>query len=391
MLQLITDHHLYTVDFDVPVRAGNTKLPMRFVTSSKRLAVSLEEYRCQPRSRNYEDVNCSECDVCPITLCNTMLGAMFGYNNHTPMLACVPVQDYGHREHEVVLTDFAASPASIPVYAESLACDTAPAAVTKQIDYKDVKRDPKAIAAIQKEGRALVDADTWLEETVIERDDLVKNAQKSGETIHLGDLLTICSIKFWERVVAEHMYKGRICFRGDNVRDEQGAVAVFQELSANPTSVHSANSNIAYGCIPGNKSTVADAVRAYVQSLLKSKHKTWVQIPKELWPKKWHGKNYRRPMCLLKMALYGHPESGGHWERHLTEAVVSLGGAPVTSHPSSFWFAESKLLLTIYVDDLLLSGPEANHADLWDKLGKKINIDPPEALDRFLGRHHLQL
>ena len=94
-------------------------------------------------------------------------------------------------------------------------------------------------------------------------------------------------------------------------------------------------------------------------------------------------------MCLLKKSLYGHPESGGHWEKHLTKALVGLGGKPVKEHPSSYWFAESKLLLTVYVDDLLLSGPSGNHSQFWERLqAAKINIGEPEELDRYLGRDH---
>ena len=163
---------------------------------------------------------------------------------------------------------------------------------------------------------------------------------------------------------------------------------MFQELSASPTSIHSANSNIAYGCIPGHGTTQADAIRAYVQSLLKGLHDTWVSVPRELWPKEWQGK-YKKPMCFLRKALYGHPESGGHWERHLTEAIVSLGGEPVPNHPSTFWMPSSRLLLTVYVDDLLLSGPSGAHKAFWTKLGAHpINIEDPEPLDRFLGRTH---
>ena len=92
---------------------------------------------------------------------------------------------------------------------------------------------------------------------------------------------------------------------------------------------------------------------------------------------------------LLREALYGHPESGGHWERHLTEAIVSLGGEPVPNHPSTFWMPASRLLLTVYVDDLLLSGPSGAHKAFWTKLGAHpINIEDPEPLDRFLGRTH---
>ena len=97
-------------------------------------------------------------------------------------------------------------------------------------------------------------------------------------------------------------------------------------------------------------------------------------------------------MCLLHKALYGHPDSGGYWERHLTNAVKKRGGVPIHNHPSSFWFEDRKLLLTVYVDDLLLSGPEDQHAPFWRDLregGDSIVLEDPEPLGRFLGRSHI--
>lgn len=123
------------------------------------------------------------------------------------------------------------------------------------------------------------------------------------------------------------------------------------------------------------------------------KHETWVQIPPELYPKSGKFRGIEKPMCRLRMALYGHPESGAHWEQHLTEAVKHIGGEPVAGHPSSFYFAHTRMLLTVYVDDLLLSGPVENHACFWRALQVegKIKIDEPEVLDRFLGRRHEQI
>ena len=39
------------------------------------------------------------------------------------------------------------------------------ALVVKNLTRKEIQSDPKAIEAIQKEGRALVEAETWLEDT----------------------------------------------------------------------------------------------------------------------------------------------------------------------------------------------------------------------------------
>ena len=55
---------------------------------------------------------------------------------------------------------------------------------------------------------------------------------------------------------------------------------------------------------------------------------------------------------------------------------------------STFWLADDKLLLTIYVDDLMLSGPEGAHAKFWEALAEDVHLEEPESLDRFLGRHH---
>jgi len=278
----------------------------------------------------------------------------------------------------------------VPAAAEAAATPTVNAAVTRLLDRKETRANPKAIAAVRTEGRALADAGTWLESTVTEKTNLVNWAQTSGTHINMGELMSICSVKFSERAIEHHIYKGRICYRGDCARDEYGALAVYQEMAANPTTIHTANSNLAYGCMPGHKTTQADAIRAYIQALLNTACATWVAIPFDLWPEAWKGK-FKKPMCKLIRALYGHPESGAHWEVHLTQCIVGLGGVAVEGHPSSFWFAASRLLLTVYVDDLLLSGPEALHEEFWGQLGKQIDIDPPAPLSRFLGRAHVEV
>ena len=266
----------------------------------------------------------------------------------------------------------------------------APALVTKLLSRAEMHSDPSALEAVRSEALGLLKLKTWDESSVIEKDELTSQARRDGREIHVGDLMSICSIKFYECDKSMWKYKGRICFRGDAVRDAHNVAAVFQELSASPTSIQSANANIAYGLLPGNESQTSDAPKAYCQSLLKGRAPTWVAIPRELWHTSWRGK-YKRPCCKLLKALYGHPESGAHWEAHLTEAIVAAGGKEIFGHPSSFWFAGPRMLLTVYVDDLLLSGPVGGHDQIWSALRsgpKRIDLDPPENLDRFLGRTH---
>ena len=267
-------------------------------------------------------------------------------------------------------------------------CETANAFVHKLLDRKEW--DAEARKAIRAEADALVQEGTWLLETVTEKDELLDWAKSQPNTVHFGELMPICSIKHFESA-EKRKHKGRIVFRGDCVKDQYNLAAAFQDLSASPTTIQIAGNIIAYGSIPGHKITQADAIRAYVQSKLKSLHETWVAVPKELWPDKWFQEGKRKPMCRLNKALYGHPESGAHWERHLESAITSCGGEPIEGHPSSYWFPQSKLLLTVYVDDLLLAGPTEAHDNFWKMLRygpQPISPEDPEDLSRFLGRDH---
>ncbi len=195
-----------------------------------------------------------------------------------------------------------------------------PAAVTKLLSRKEMLSDPAALKAVKKEADGLTAKGTWDMSSVREAEALKREAQSSGSKVHLGSLMSICSIKFAE--LAEHLQilKGRIVYRGDSARDEWGAAAIYQELNASPTSIQAANATIAYGCFPGNKVTSADAVKAYVQAHLNSEHPTWVAVPPELQPASWRGK-YKKPIVRLIKALYGHPESGAHWQAHFEKIL----------------------------------------------------------------------
>ncbi len=74
----------------------------------------------------------------------------------------------------------------------------------------------------------------------------------------------------------------------------------------------------------------------------------------------------------------------------MERAVEKIGGRPVQHHPSPVFFAESKMLPTFYVDDLMLAGPDGGHDAIWNGLKKqKIALEDPDSLERFLGRTHI--
>ena len=253
----------------------------------------------------------------PSSMCEAIINAMYPErtNAFVPSMQCVPSSNHNeHREKENFSVDFADIPHHEPV---AFVCEGDPefhghlkgfsaitkeeatdiraalgapdviGAVTRLLDRKEWKSNPKAYEAIQSEADGLVAAGTWDHSTVQEKADVAAEAKSSGVSVHFGQLMTIVSEKYAELKEHLRVLKGRIVFRGDIVRDENGALGVFQNLAANPTSVQGLNHCIAYGGLPGHKTTQADAVKAHAQSILKSKHKTWVSLPYELWPKGW--------------------------------------------------------------------------------------------------------
>ena len=255
------------------------------------------------------------------------------------------------------------------------------AGVHMLIDRKDWYKHPGA-QEIDKEASGLLSNDTWSYDEVVSREELMR----SKTPLNIGRVMTILSIKHWETPELRKL-KARIVFRGDDIRDENNNLAVLQELKVNPSGLTGINFNLAYGALKGHKTTQSDVVRAYTQSYLQTKVPTWVELPPELTPPEFKG--VKRPCVRLQKSLYGHPESGHHWDYRFKQIMHLLGGKHVDNPQSTYWFEESGLLLSLYVDDILLSGPAKNHARFWDLLQKHLEIEEPSPVDRVLGGKHL--
>ena len=115
------------------------------------------------------------------------------------------------------------------------------AMVTKLLSRADMLAPPEALAAAPAEADGLRSVSMWDEVHPREFEDVRSESRKSGIKVHFGKLMTIASIKFYE--LAKHLQKmkGRVVYRGDCAKDEEGAAPVYGELGANPTSVQGLN------------------------------------------------------------------------------------------------------------------------------------------------------
>ena len=153
-----------------------------------------------------------------------------------------------------------------------------------------------------------------------------------------------------------------------------------------PATVEAARACDAYGCIPGNAAEQCDTEQAYTQAACVGTP-TWVRLPRGQWPPQWE--HMTDPVCLLILALYGHPDSGGHWEAHCEKQLTEAGFIHVTAWRSCFWHPQLKLYLDVYVDDFKLAGPSANLAAGWKLIRNAIKPDEPHRAGHFLGFKHV--
>ncbi|MHC4950810.1 MAG: reverse transcriptase domain-containing protein, partial [Planctomycetota bacterium] len=273
--------------------------------------------------------------------------------------------------------------------------------VTKTIPPKDPTfHSPEGKLAIQKEVGDLRAQTVWDESTVAEWG-TVKNQRHNGYPPMVGLLFIIMGLKNAELAGTSQaelaILKARAVFQGSNIRTGDGTPAhlLYQEVGATPSNLATAHCAIGAGALKGSRATTRDVKQAYIQSEidLPGRPRTWIRLPKYLWPKSWFNADgspkYVDPVCILKKSLYGHPESGAIWDKKLHKIMKGLGYDTVEGCPGFFYHAQLNVEVTVYVDDFILIAPPKLEAQIWAELEKHMTFkDPPEILGRYLGIYH---
>ena len=176
---------------------------------------------------------------------------------------------------------------------------------------------PAAKAAVQAEWDKLKKLGCWDESSVQELGAVKAKAVASGKKIHIGRIFELCVEKRSELPPEQRKYKGRVVFQGNNVQDESGLAAVFSDQGSSASFISMSKMIDIISMLPGCCGGQADAPSAYTQVLLyegdeKNAVETWVILPESQRPAGWS--KYRTPVVRLRLALYGHPESGTFWE-----------------------------------------------------------------------------
>ena len=277
------------------------------------------------------------------------------------------------------------------------------AIVAQPVSIKQSRSIPAATKALQDEWDKLYKADVFDLDGVQCWYDVAAMAKEKRLKMHVGDAFEICVLKGselpdtkenWDKGLKK--YKGRVVFRGNDVKDENQDVALFQELGSGPPTMCSGKVCDAFGLSEHDFITEqADAVQAYTQCKLKGVP-TWVRLPKSQWRPEWHDAKYKGcPVVPLVKALYGHPDSGGYWEEHNEAHLKAQEFRTVPGWPSCFTHKTLKVFLTVYVDDFKMSGQRDDVAKAWklirtaSKTTAAIATGDPEPSGRYLGCNHI--
>ena len=261
----------------------------RVVTSSYKLAKNLDAHKCEhPTDFHHSRLEGSKTPKSAFytaKMCRCISNWL--YVEEVPLMpTCASTSDQVHQSDE---------PASEQVFA----------GIHKLMESKEWHKYEGATEAIQKELDGILGNGTWSYDEVVPRDELMKRK----EPLHIGRIMTILSIKHFESPELRKL-KARVVFCGDDIRDQEGNLAVLLDSKICPSGMSSINVNLAFGAIKGHITTQSDVVRAYLQSVLGTKVPTWVELPSELVPPEFQ--DIQRPCVRLYKSLYGHPESGFH-------------------------------------------------------------------------------
>eukprot|EP00959_Pyramimonas_sp_CCMP1952_P183483 3836414-Pyramimonas_sp.AAC.1 len=73
-----------------------------------------------------------------------------------------------------------------------------PALVTRNLSKKEVAAEPRAQDALRKQYERLDKKQTWMLETVAEKDDIESQAIRTGRKVHFFNILGLSSVKHEE-------------------------------------------------------------------------------------------------------------------------------------------------------------------------------------------------
>ena len=261
--------------------------------------------------------------------------------------------------------------------------------VTKNIEPNDWRfHCPAAQKAAREELASMTEHGVWDMNCTREWDD-VRRSDPNAEVLGAKLLIGIKDHEFLDEAeLGDATWKARFVCTGNHIVDTEGRKVRHEDLLyAAPVDLHNARIVVMHGAMRG-KIVQGDVKCAYLQAPLGG-HATWLRFPKgmrHLLPE-W-AQQLRDPVVRLLRALYGHPRSGGDWSDYFAKRLREKGWKEFENEKSLWLSPCSSCMLAIYVDDLVISGPDFQVDQHMRDITKMVTMGRVHAIARFLGTHY---
>ena len=196
--------------------------------------------------------------------------------------------------------------------------ESAHAFVTKNLSRSEWMNDERGLKAVQDEADGLRRNHTWDDASVTTLGNLRQQAKASGNSVKVAALHVLCGIKHFEQPCDAWKYKGRIVYRGDQIRNESNELVLYADTATTPTALVALNLALFYGSCEYNAISLSDAIQAFLQAPIEEE--TWIIIPYELWFDEWKKISPKDTKLVVRLlrSLYGHPLAGKLWQEFLS-------------------------------------------------------------------------
>ena len=201
----------------------------------------------------------------------------------------------------------------------------------------------------------------------------------------LRSIMDLCHLKISELEPQYQKCKGRVAFRGDIVKDDSGPYAVLTEQGSSASQMTAAKiSWILYQDYQVAQDKQQTPVSVYTQVKMEDAPKLlqipksecpdiWIRLPRHKWPKSWS--SMEETVVPLERNLYGHPSAGLFLGNgHLRKSCWSTAGRRFFKLGMSSSFIVKGLFLSVYVDDIKLSGKKQNINPMWKIRMKVVGV-----------------
>ena len=225
-----------------------------------------------------------------------------------------------------------------------------------QIPLPQAMRIPAAKATVDTGWEKLEKISAWNLTKVRRKKEVIDEARTKGAKVHFASKMDKCHLKNAELETKHQKYKGRVVLRGDIVKDDSGAYAVFTEQGSSASQITAAKVMDIISRLPGCAGQAADAVSANTQMKMEDAPKLLkipksecsdigIRLPRHKWPKS--SSSMEDPVVPLERNLYGHPLAGLLWERQFEKILLQHGWEKVSNWEGLFVHREEGLFLSV--------------------------------------------